>query len=86
MRLLLYTALAPYPVQCTHVHLRSRTLGCQSLDGSRWKLRRRNGLGFMTINLLEQCVGTCDRGPRRRRGAQALWNSANTQPGTGGGC
>ena len=27
MRLLLYTALAPYPVQCTHVHLRNRTLG-----------------------------------------------------------
>ena len=25
MRLLLYTALAPYPVQCTHVHLRNRT-------------------------------------------------------------
>ena len=24
-RLLLYTALAPYPVQCTHVHLRNRT-------------------------------------------------------------
>ena len=27
MRLLLYTALAPYPVQCTHVPLRNRTLG-----------------------------------------------------------
>ena len=34
MRLLLYTALAPYPVQCTHVHLRNRTLGYSSFYSS----------------------------------------------------
>ena len=52
---MLYTALAPYPVQCTHVHLRNRTL-CVIYSFSQCHTTQRAQHGVLCV--AHECTST----------------------------